>query len=143
MATSEEKFSQAAWCYFTYGLVYWLGGVYLAAHGIGTVRGLVGLALGAVFWALFPWLIARGPRGAGYLWFVRVLSVVVLWRAVMVGRVVVEPRFPSVPLPGGGGLPMRTAAVAFLAITLVTAAMLARAAWSRRSSVLSSTRDHD
>src|SRR3972149_11684326 len=105
MATSEEKFSQAARCYLGYGLVYWLGGAYLAAQGIGAGRGLVWLALGAVFVALFPWLIARGPRGAGYLWFVRVLSVVVLWRAIMAARGAVERRVPSGPPPRGGALP--------------------------------------
>jgi hypothetical protein len=136
VATRAEKFSQAAWCYLAYGLVYWLGGAYLAAHGIGGRRGLVWLAVGAVFVIVFPWLIARGPRGTGYLWFVRVLSLAVLWRAIFVARTVVAPTFPSVPLPGGGLLPMRAAAVAFLVVTVATAAMLARAAWSRRTPVL-------
>ena len=98
MATSEEKFSQAARCYLGYGLVYWLGGAYLAAEGIGAGSGLVWVALGAVFVVLFPWLIARGARGPGYLWFARLLTLAVAWRAVMVGRAVVAPRFPSVPL---------------------------------------------
>ncbi|MDO8477613.1 MAG: hypothetical protein Q7W02_15725 [Candidatus Rokubacteria bacterium] len=49
MATSEEKFGQAARCYLGYGLVYWLGGAYLATHGIGAGRGLGWLAVGAVF----------------------------------------------------------------------------------------------
>jgi len=136
VATRAEKFRQAAWCYLAYGLVYWLGGVYLAAHGIGAGRGLVWLAVGAVFVVLFPWLIARGSRGTGYLWFVRVLSLAVIWRAIFVARTAVAPKFPSVPLPGGGVLPMRAAAAAFLVVTLATAAMLARAAWSRRTSVL-------
>ncbi|MBI2525754.1 MAG: hypothetical protein HYY95_21670 [Candidatus Rokubacteria bacterium] len=136
IATREARFKQAAWCYLAYGVAYWLGGVYLAAHGIGGGRGLVWVALGLVFVALFPWLIARGSRGRGFLWFVRVLSVAVLLRAILVARTVVEPRLPSVPLPGGGVLPMRVAATLFLVITLATAAMLARAAWSRRSSVL-------
>ncbi len=135
MATRAEKFRQAAWCYFAYGLIYWLGGVYLAAHGIGAGRGLLWLAAGAVFVVLFPWLIARGPRGTGYLWFVRVLSLAVILRAIFVARTVVAPKFPSVPLPGGGILPMRVAAAAFLVVAAATATMLARAAWSRRSSV--------
>lgn len=143
MATRAEKFRQAAWCYLAYGLIYWLGGVYLAAHGIGVGRGRVWLAVGAVFVVLFPWLIARGPRGTGYLWFVRVLSLAVIWRAIFVARTVVAPTIPSVPLPGGGALPMRAAAAAFLVVTVATAAMLARAAWSRRTSVLSSARGHD
>ncbi len=135
MATRAQKFQQAAWCYFAYGLIYWLGGVYLAAHGIGAGRGLLWLAVGAVFVVQFPWLIARGPRGTGYLWFVRALSLAVILRAIFVVRTVVAPRFPSVPLPGGGVLPMRVAAAAFLVVTVATAAMLARAAWSRRTSV--------
>jgi len=143
MATSEEKFGQAARCYLGYGLVYWFGGTYLAAHGIGAGRGLGWLAVGAVFVVLFPWLIARGARGTGYLWFARLLTLAVTWRAVMVGRAVLAPRFPSVPLPGGGALPMRAAAAVFLVITVATAVMLARAAWSRPAAVLSSPRGHD
>ena len=55
MATSEEKFSQAARCYLGHGLVYWLGGACLAAQGIGAGSGLVWVALGAVF-------VVRGGR---------------------------------------------------------------------------------
>jgi hypothetical protein len=72
-----------------------------------------------------------------------VLSLAVIWRAIFVARTVVAPKFPSVPLPGGGVLPMRAAAAAFLVITVTTAVMLALAAWSRRTSVLSSARGHD
>src|SRR3990172_7580668 len=95
MATSEEKFSQAARCYLGYGLVYWLGGAYLAAQGIGAGSGLMWVALGAVFVVLFPWLIARGARGPGYLWFARLLTLAVAWRAVMVGRAGGAARLPS------------------------------------------------
>lgn len=132
MATREERFRQAAWAYFVYGVVYWLGGVYLAARGLGIGRGIVWFVLGAVFVVVFPWLIARGHRAIGYLWFCRILTLLVAFRAFGVGRVVLKPTIPSVPLPWGGELPMGVGAAVFFLITLATAAMLARAAWARR-----------
>ncbi len=132
MATREEKFKQAACTYFVYGVVYWFGGLYLAARGVAVGRGSLWFVLGALFIAVFPWLIARGARGRGYLWFCRILTLLVAYRAFEVGRIALAPRFRSVPLPGGGELPMNLGAGMFFLITLATMAMLARAAWSRR-----------
>ena len=56
------------------GVLYWLGAVYLATRGLTVGRGIFWFVLGALFVAVFPWLIARGARGSGYLWFVRILS---------------------------------------------------------------------
>jgi hypothetical protein len=132
MAAREEKFRQAAWVYFTYGVIYWLGGFYLATRGIAIGRGALWFVLGAIFVVVLPWLIARGPRGKGYLWFVRILALFVAYRAFEVARVALAPRFRSVPLPGGGEIPMALGAGLFFLIALVTAAMLARAAWAPR-----------
>ena len=128
----EEKFKQAAWAYFTYGVVYWLGGLYVATRGITVGRGALWFVLGLLFIAIFPWLIARGARGLGYLWFTRILTLLVAFRAFGVGRVTLVPTVPSVPLPGGGEIPMRLGAGMFFLITLATMSMLARAAWSPR-----------
>ena len=132
MATREEKFRQAAWAYFLYGVVYWLGGLYVSTRGIAIGRGKFWFVLGAVFIVVFPWLIARGARGWGYLWFTRILTLLVAFRAFGVGRVMLAPTLPSVPLPGGGVIPMRLGAGIFFLITLAAMAVLARAAWSRR-----------
>ena len=132
MATREEKFRRAAWAYFAYGVVYWLGGLYLATRGLTVGRGFFWFVLGAVFVVVFPWLIARGSRGTFSLWFTRILTLLVAFRAFGVGRVMIAPTVPSVPLPGGGEIPMSVGAGLFFLITLVTMAMLARAAWSRR-----------
>ncbi len=132
MPTREEKFRQAAWAYFLYGVVYWLGGLYLASRGITVGRGSFWFVLGAVFIVVFPWLIARGSRGKGYLWFARILTLLVAFRAFGVGRVMFAPTVPAVVLPGGGHIPMSLGAGIFFLITLVTMAMLARAAWSLR-----------
>lgn len=132
MATREDRFRQAAWAYFVYGVVYWLGGLYLAARGVAVGRGIFWFVLGALFIVVFPWLIARGARGSGYLWFCRILTLLVAYRAFEVGRIALAPKFRSVPLPGGAELPMGLGAGIFFLITLATMAMLARAAWSRR-----------
>lgn len=139
MATHEERFRQAAWTYFGYGMLYMAGAIYLATQGVGA-RGtraapiVIWFVLGTLFLVVFPWLIARGTRGCGYVWFTWVLTLLVAFRAFGLGRVVIAPSVPSLPLPGGGEFPMRLGAGIFLLITLATAAMLVRAAWSRRPS---------
>ena len=131
MATRNAMFRQAAWAYFLYGIVYWLGGLYVATRGISVGRGKFWFVLGAVFIVVFPWLIARGARGWGYLWFTRILTLLVAFRAFGVGRVMFAPTVPAVVLPGGGQIAMSLGAGIFFLITLVAMAMLARAAWSR------------
>lgn len=132
MATREDKFRQAAWAYFLYGVVYWLGGLYVSTRGIAIGRGIIWFVLGAVFIVVFPWLIARGARGWGYLWFTRILTLLVAFRAFGVGRVMLAPTVPAVVLPGGGQISMSLGAGIFFLVTLATMAMLARAAWSRQ-----------
>lgn len=137
MATREERFRRAAWTYFGYGVVYMIGAIYLATQGVGA-RGMrmapvvIWFVLGTLFIVVFPLLIVRGTKASGYLWFTRILTLLVALRAFGVGQVMIAPTLPTVPLPGGGELPMRLGAGIFFLITLATAAMLARAAWSPR-----------
>jgi hypothetical protein len=136
LATREEKFKQAARAYFVYGVVYMVGAIYLASHGMGARgmragAGVMWFVLGALFIIVFPWMIARGDRGKGYLWFCRILTLLVAYRAFEVGRVALAPTILSVPLPGGGEVSMSLGAAVFFVITLATALMLARAAWGR------------
>lgn len=137
MATRDARFRQAAIAYLVYGIVYMAGAIYLVSQGIG-VRGMTGRAagvvwfvLGALFIVVFPWFIAKGAQGRGYLWFSRILTLLVAYRAFEVGRVALNPRVTAVPLPGGGEISMATGAWIFFVITLGTMVMLARAAWSR------------
>lgn len=131
MATREERFRQAALAYLVYGVVYWLGGFYLFTRGVAVGGGVVWLLLGALLVVVVPWLVSRGARGRGYLWFVRILTLLVAYRSFRVARVALAPTLPSIPVPGGGESPMALWAWAFFLVTLVTAAMLARAAWGR------------
>jgi hypothetical protein len=134
----ERRFRRAALAYLAYGILYLAGALYLVSHGIG-VRGMTGRAAGAAWFVLgvlfvvvFPWLIARGARGPGYLWFTRVLTLLVAVRAFGVGQVALRPATPSVPLPGGLELPTALGAWVFFAVTLATMVVLARAAWGPR-----------
>lgn len=137
MATRDEKFRQAAVAYLLYGIVYMAGALYLASRGIGA-RGMTGTAggvlwfvLGTLFIMVCPWFIAKGAQHRGYLWFTRILTLLVAFRAYGVGQVALNPGIPTVPLPGGGAISMATGAGAFFLVTLGTMVMLARAAWSR------------
>jgi len=134
----ETKFRQAAVTYLVYGLVYLAGATYLTAIGLGA-RGaerpggawlvIFTLVLGTLFVVVFPWLIARGGRHRGYLWFTRVLAAFLVLRAAGVARVAWAPTVASVPLPGGGGISMALGAAVFALIALFTAYMVARAGW--------------
>jgi hypothetical protein len=133
----EIRFRQAAIAYLVYGILYLGGAVYLVGQGMG-VRGMAGgrpgvvwFVLGTLFVVVFPWLIAKGPEGRGYLWFTRILTLLVAYRAFEVARVALSPKAAAVPLPGGGEVSMATGAGLFLLVTLGTMVMLARAAWSR------------
>lgn len=139
MAPRDARFKQAALAYLIYGIVYLGGAIYLAWAGVGargmtgTRAGIIWFLLGALFIVVFPWLISKGAQGRGYLWFTRVLTLLVAFRAFGVGQVMIAPTVTAVPLPGGGELSMSAGAALFFIITLATAAMLARAAWSRAS----------
>jgi hypothetical protein len=141
MATRDERFRQAAWAYVAYGVVYWLGGLALAQSGLGP-RGMerggaAWFVVGGLFVVVFPWLLVR-ERGWFDRWvlsrrdFARILSLLVAIRAVEVGRIAWTPRAETVPVLGLE-ISLRAGAWVFCLLTVVTAVMLARAAWSRQA----------
>lgn len=139
MATRDARFRQAAWMYVGYGVVYWLGGLALAAAGLGP-RGMerggaAWFVVGALFVVVIPWLLVRERRWFDR-WvlsrrdFARVLAVLVLLRAVEVARIARAPRAGTVAVLGID-VPMGAGAWGFCLLTVATAVMLARAGWSR------------
>ena len=134
---TDARFCLAARAYRVYGIVYWLGGLALAAGGRGP-RGLErgGVAwfvVGALFIVVVPWLLTRERRWfARWLLarrdFARVLTVLVAWRAWEVGRLA-QAGGGDVPVLGVP-VPFALGAWAFCALTVVTAVLLARAAWA-------------
>ena len=135
----DAWFRQAAWVYALYGAAYWLGGLALAGAGLGP-RGLergraAWFVVGALFAIGFPWLLHRErPWFARWVLcrrdFARILTLLVALRAVEVARLVRAPRVDTVPVLGVE-VSMRAGAAAFGLLTLVTAVLLARAAWGR------------
>jgi hypothetical protein len=141
MATRELCYRQAAWTYFAYGVVYWLGGFALAQSGLGP-RGMerggaAWFVVGLLFILIVPWLLVR-ERGWFERWivsrrdFARILTLLVALRALEVARIARVPRAETVSVLGLD-VSMRAGAWAFCLLTIVMAAMLARAAWSREA----------
>ena len=96
MATRDERYRQAAWTYVVYGVVYWLGGLVLATAGLGPrgmERGRGGVVRRRravrVGHSVAPRAGARVVRPLGPVArdFARVLTLLVVIRAVEVGRI--------------------------------------------------------
>jgi hypothetical protein len=141
MVSRDALYHQAAWAYVAYGVVYWLGGLALAQSGLGP-RGMerggaAWFVVGALFVLIFPWLLMK-ERGWFARWvlsrrdFARILTLLVAVRALEVARIARMPRAETVSALGLD-VPMRAAAWAFCLLTIFTAVILARAAWSREA----------
>ena len=135
-----DRFRDAARAYLVYGIVYWIGGVWLAFQGIGVrgqfaARGMLWIVLGLVFVVGIPYLLRR-PRPWFERWvlgrrdFARILTLFMAIRAWAVLRVVLRPETASVPAPWGGEVTFRAGAAVFFIVTMVAALFVAVAAWS-------------
>lgn len=140
---ADTRFREAARAYFLYGVVYWIGGAYLAWHGVGTRSGgrMVGagvawLTLGLVFVLLIPYLLAR-PRGWFERWilsrrdFARILAILMAFRGWKVLEVALRRETATVPAPWGGEIAFATGAAVFFVVTVGALAFVVRAAWGR------------
>ena len=132
MATRDERYRQAAWTYVVYGVVYWLGGLALAAAGRGP-RGMergrwAWFVVGALFVVVIPWLLAREVAVARVCArFAGVLTLLVAYRAFEVARIAVRSR-AATPCPRSGSTcPCSVGAWAFCLLTVGTAAHARRA----------------
>jgi hypothetical protein len=139
MDPREARYRQAARTYVAYGVVYWIGGLVLASGGLGP-RGMerggpAWFVVGALLVVIIPWLLVK-ERAWFDRWVLsrrdcaRVLTLLVALRAIEVARIAWRPRAETVSVLGLD-VSLRTGAWAFCLLTVVTAVMLARAAWSR------------
>jgi hypothetical protein len=135
-----DRFRDAARAYLVYGIIYWIGGVWLAFHGVGVQgdlagRGMLWLVLGLVFVVGIPYLLRR-PRPWFERWvfgrrdFARILTLFMAVRAWAVLRVALRPETASVAAPWGGEVTFRAGAAVFFIVTVVAALFVAVAAWS-------------
>jgi len=136
-----DRFRLAARAYLVYGVIYWLGGFYLALQGVG-VRGdrmmqpgVAWIILGLVLVVAIPYLLAR-RRTWFERWilsrrdFARVLAAFMAVRAWHVLKVALRPETASVPAPWGGEITFRLGAIVFMIVTVAALLAIARAAWA-------------
>ncbi len=135
-----DRFRDAARAYLVYGIIYWIGGTWLAFHGVGVRgdlagRGMLWLVLGLVFVVGIPYLLRR-PRAWFERWilgrrdFARILTVFMGVRAWAVLRIALRAETASVAAPWGGEITFRAGAAVFFIVTIVAALFVAVAAWS-------------
>jgi hypothetical protein len=139
-----DRFRLAARAYLIYGVIYWLGGFYLATQGVGVrggrvmQSGVVWIVLGLVFVGAIPYLLA-GRRAWFERWilsrrdFARVLTAFMALRAWHVLRVALRPDTASVAAPWGGEITFRAGAIVFLIVTVAALLVIARAAWAKEA----------
>jgi hypothetical protein len=143
---TADRFRDAARAYLIYGIVYWIGGVYLAWHGVGVRGGRVAQAgvlwivLGLVLVLLIPYLLVR-RRAWFERWilsrrdFARIVTLLMAVRALEVLRVALRPDSATVPAPWGGVISFGAGAWVFFVVTVVALGIVARAAWDRHAEV--------
>jgi hypothetical protein len=135
-----DRFRDAARAYLVYGIIYWIGGAWLAYQGVGVrgeaaASGLTWIGLGVVFVFGIPYLLRR-PRPWFERWvlgrrdFARILTLFMAIRAWVVLRVVLRPETATVAAPWGGEVTFRAGAAVFFIVTIVAALFVAVAAWS-------------
>lgn len=137
-----DPFRLAARAYLVYGVVYWLGGFYLATQGVGVrggrmmQAGVVWIVLGLVLVVLIPYLLAQ-RRTWFERWilsrrdFARVLAAFMALRAWHVLKVALRPETASVAAPWGGEVTFRIGAIVFLIVTVAALVLIGRAAWAK------------
>ena len=140
----DRRFRAAARGYLVYGVVYYVGGLYMLWHGVGVAGSMEGRRTSALlFWAVaglvpmlgIPYLIVR-PRALFERWiltrrdFTRIVALFLLFRAYKVGHVVLHHHGGSVPAPWGGSITFQVGAAVFTVVTLYALVMVARAAWA-------------
>ena len=139
-----DRFRLAARAYLVYGVVYWLGGFYLATQGVGVrggrmmQAGVVWIVLGLVLVVFIPYLLAQ-RRAWFERWilsrrdFARVLAAFMALRAWHVLQVALRPETASVAAPWGGEVTFRVGAIVFLIVTVAALLVIGRAAWAKEA----------
>ena len=145
---ADRRFQLAARAYLVYGIVYWIGGLFLLWHGVGVMGSTSGGGSRSLaFWALaglvpmlaIPYLL-HTRRAWFERWvlsrpdFARVVALFLAFRAYKVGQVVASDHGASVPAPWGGSVSFRVGAAVFLVVTVSALIFVARAGWAGSAS---------
>jgi hypothetical protein len=135
-----DRFRLAARAYLAYGVVYWIGGVYLATQGVGVrggrfmQAGVAWIVIGLVLVVGIPYLLAQ-RRAWFERWvlsrrdFARILTAFMAVRAWHVLLVALRPETASIAAPWGGEITFRAGAIVFFVVTVAALLVIGRAAW--------------
>lgn len=144
MSQGDDRFRAAARAYLLYGVVYWVGGLWLLSQGVGVMGGTAdgGAVAGMLKWGLIglvpltvipfllwrPWSWLGGwVSRRGFAWLVALLLAIRAWK---VGRVALRDDGAAVAAPWGGVVTFQAGAVIFLGVTVAALAFVAAAAWA-------------
>jgi hypothetical protein len=140
----SARFRAAALAYFAYGVVYYVGGLWLVHQGIGVMGTFSGGGRRTlVFWALMGlvpllaipfflwvrqrwferWIVSRRD-------FARLVAFLLAFRALKVGEVAFHHDGAAVTAPWGGDITFQAGARVFLVVTVAALIVVARAAWA-------------
>jgi len=139
----SDHFRAAAIGYLVYGLVYWVGGLYLLSQGVGVAGGrggdtgssvvtwgLLGLVplvvIPLLLWRPWSWLSGWISRRS-FAWLLAIFLVFRMWA---VARVAVRGA-GTVVAPWGTEVSFRSGAIVFLVVTAFALFLVARAACHR------------
>jgi hypothetical protein len=133
-----DRFRLASRAYLVYGVIYWIGGLYLATQGVGVrggrmmQAGVAWIVIGLVLVAAIPYLLVR-RRAWFERWilsrrdFARLLTAFMALRAWHVLRVALRPETASIAAP------FRAGAIVFLVFTVAALLLIGRAAWAKEA----------
>jgi len=140
---ADRRFRVAAYAYLVYGVVYWLGGMWLLSQGVGVMGGRTGAGttaslarwglIGAVPLILIPLLLSRrwswlrGAAGVARRAFAALIVLLLALRAWKVGAVALHGDGASIAAPWGGAMTFQAGAAIFLVVTLAALVAVARA----------------
>jgi len=141
---SDRRYRVAACVYLVYGVVYWLGGMWLLSQGVGVMggRGGDGTTASLVRWGLIgaipllaiPLLLSRRWSWLGGIvsrrTFAALVALLLAFRAWKVGGVALHGGGASVAAPWGGSMSFQAGAAIFLVVTLLALLAVARAAFT-------------
>jgi len=149
MTNGDGRFRAAALAYLAYGIVYYVGGLYLIYQGVGVMGGTTGGRRGSfIFWGLaglvplllIPYLVAARRR-----WFerwvisrrdfTRLVAIFLAVRALLVGQTAfMKGHGAAVAAPWGGVLiTFQVGAMVFLVVTVGALILVERAGWRREA----------
>jgi hypothetical protein len=131
----------AAYAYLAYGIVYWVGGMWLLSQGIGVMggRGSDGTTASMMRWGLIgalpliaiPLLLARRWSWLGGVvsrrTFAALVALLLALRTWKVAGVALDGGGTSVAAPWGGEMSFQAGAAIFLVMTLLALVAVARA----------------